>query len=57
MQQGGARCVIERACLLRGAFERAESAFYRELDAVTLADLTGNAPQLVRHLGRAAGAR
>jgi Rrf2 family nitric oxide-sensitive transcriptional repressor len=52
MRSGGARCAIERACRLRGAFQRAEEAFYRELDAYSLADLVSNGPQLVRLLRR-----
>jgi Rrf2 family nitric oxide-sensitive transcriptional repressor len=50
MRDGGARCKIERACRLRGALQRAEDAFYRELDAYSLADLVDNGPQLVRLL-------
>lgn len=50
MREGGARCKIERVCRLRGAFQRAEDAFYRELDVHSLADLLDNGPQLVRLL-------
>lgn len=50
MREGGERCRIERACLLRGAFQNAEAAFYRELDAYSLADLLDNGPKLVRLL-------
>lgn len=52
MREDGARCAIERVCRLRGAFQRAEDAFYRELDAHSLADLVANGPQLVRVLRR-----
>ena len=45
-------CAITSACLLRGALQRAERAFYRELDAYTLADLLRNRPRLVQLLGR-----
>jgi Rrf2 family nitric oxide-sensitive transcriptional repressor len=44
------RCKIEPACKLRGAFQRAEDAFYRELDGHSLADLLENGPRLVRLL-------
>lgn len=43
-------CVIEPACKLRYALQRAQSAFYRELDECTLADLLENRPQLLRLL-------
>lgn len=48
--QGDRDCVIEPACVLRRAFERAEAAFYRELDGYTLADLLDNRPRLLRLL-------
>lgn len=48
-----ASCVIEPACKLRQLFQRAESAFYRELDQRTLEDLIENRPKLVRLLGEA----
>jgi Rrf2 family nitric oxide-sensitive transcriptional repressor len=50
LREDGAACPIEPACKLRHAFRRAEAAFYRELDAFTLADLVANGPQLVRLL-------
>ena len=37
---GDRRCRIEPACVLKGAFGRALEAFLRELDSVTLADVT-----------------
>jgi Rrf2 family nitric oxide-sensitive transcriptional repressor len=43
-------CRIASGCLLRGAFERAAEAFYRELDRHSLADLLQNRPTLVRLL-------
>jgi Rrf2 family nitric oxide-sensitive transcriptional repressor len=43
-------CRIVAGCLLRGAFEQAAEAFYRELDRHSLADLLGNRPTLVRLL-------
>lgn len=43
-------CAIAPACKLRHAFARAEAAFYRELDAHTLADLLENRPRLLRLL-------
>jgi Rrf2 family nitric oxide-sensitive transcriptional repressor len=43
-------CKIEPACRLRGAFQRAEEAFFRELDGYSLADLLENGPRLVRLL-------
>jgi len=49
--QAESTCVIEPACVLRRAFQRAEAAFYRELDAHTLADLLDNRPRLLRLLG------
>jgi Rrf2 family nitric oxide-sensitive transcriptional repressor len=48
--QPDADCVIEPACVLRRAFQRAEAAFYRELDAHTLADLLHNRPRLLQLL-------
>jgi Rrf2 family nitric oxide-sensitive transcriptional repressor len=44
------RCAIAPSCLLRHAFQSAEAAFYRELDAHTLADLLTNRPRLVQLL-------
>ncbi len=43
-------CVIAPACKLRRAFQRAQEAFYRELDAHTLDDIIDNAPRLLRLL-------
>ncbi len=43
-------CRIVSGCLLRGAFEQAAEAFYRELDRHSLADLLENRPTLVRLL-------
>ncbi len=51
--QGASDCRIERVCVLRGAFEKAEQAFYAVLDTYTLADLVVNRPALLRALGRA----
>lgn len=45
-------CVIEPACKLRHVFQRAEAAFYEELDAHTLADLLSNRPRLLQLLRR-----
>jgi Rrf2 family transcriptional regulator, nitric oxide-sensitive transcriptional repressor len=50
LQTGGPPCKIEPACRLRHAFERAESAFYRELDAVTLEDVVSKSAGIVRLL-------
>lgn len=44
------QCAIAPACKLRHALQRAEAAFYRELDACTLADLVDNGPRLLRLL-------
>lgn len=43
----GQRCAIDPACRLKQLFASAELAFYRELDAYTLADLLGGGPALV----------
>jgi Rrf2 family nitric oxide-sensitive transcriptional repressor len=43
-------CPIVPACRLRGALQRAEEAFYRELDRYTLEDLLRNREQLVKLL-------
>jgi Rrf2 family nitric oxide-sensitive transcriptional repressor len=48
--EGEARCRIEPACRLRRAFERAEQAFYRELDHCSLADVLENRIQIARLL-------
>ena len=50
LQADGPPCKIEPACRLRGAFERAEAAFYRELDAVTLEDVVAGRTGIVRLL-------
>jgi Rrf2 family nitric oxide-sensitive transcriptional repressor len=39
-------CRIQRACLLRAAFNKALQAFYAVLDTYTLADLLANPAQL-----------
>jgi Rrf2 family nitric oxide-sensitive transcriptional repressor len=57
LQDGGPPCKIRPTCRLRGAFERAEAAFYRELDAVTLEDVTVGRASLVRLLGTPLRAR
>jgi Rrf2 family nitric oxide-sensitive transcriptional repressor len=57
LQSGGPPCKIEPACRLRRAFERAEAAFHRELDEVTLADLTAGGPSIVRLLASRTPAR
>ena len=44
------RCAIELGCTLRRAFERAQAAFYHELDRYSLADLLTSQPALVRLL-------
>jgi len=41
-EQGGDRCALEGACNLAGVLARAVSAFYRVLDATTLADVVSN---------------
>jgi Rrf2 family nitric oxide-sensitive transcriptional repressor len=47
----GDACAIEPACKLREALRRAQAAFYRELDAHTLADLLEDRqPRLLRLL-------
>ena len=38
----GSECRIESACRLRGAFHKAQKAFYAVLDTYTLADLIAN---------------
>ncbi len=50
LQTGGPACKIQPACRLRGAFQRAGEAFYRELDTVTLADVTSPGAGIVRLL-------
>jgi Rrf2 family nitric oxide-sensitive transcriptional repressor len=51
LRAGGSPCRIEPGCRLRRLFQRAEAAFYRELDACSLEDLFENRPQLIRLLG------
>lgn len=41
------RCVITPACRLRGMFAEALAEFFVVLDRHTLADLLGNAPELI----------
>jgi Rrf2 family nitric oxide-sensitive transcriptional repressor len=43
-------CKLTSSCTLRGAFRRAEEAFFAELDRYTLADLLRNRGQLVKLL-------
>ena len=50
LQAGGPPCKIQPACSLRRAFGRAEDAFYRELDAVTLEDVVSGSAGIVRLL-------
>jgi Rrf2 family nitric oxide-sensitive transcriptional repressor len=50
LRAGGEPCKIEPGCRLRRVFQRAEAAFYRELDACSLEDLFRNRPQVVRLL-------
>jgi len=57
LRAGGAPCKIEPGCRLRRVFQRAEAAFYRELDACSLEDLFQNRPQLIRLLGSTRGLR
>lgn len=45
-----ASCPITPACRLRSALLKAQAAFFRELDGVTVADLLDNAPELVELL-------
>ncbi len=47
---GAGTCKIAPSCRLRRALQKAEAAFYAELDDCTLADLLENRPQLVRLL-------
>jgi Rrf2 family nitric oxide-sensitive transcriptional repressor len=46
-------CPLRRACLLKGALDRARQAFLDVLDEYTLADLTGNSRVLQVSLGLA----
>lgn len=46
-------CPLRRACRLKGALERARSAFLDVLDEYTLADLTSNSQILQASLGLA----
>ena len=49
-------CPLRRACLLKGALDRARRAFLDVLDEYTLADLTGNSRTLQVSLGLAESA-
>lgn len=49
-------CPLRRVCRLRGALDRARTAFLDVLDDYTLADLTGNEQALKASLGLAAPA-
>jgi Rrf2 family nitric oxide-sensitive transcriptional repressor len=51
--QDASTCVIAPACRLAGVLGEAMNAFYRVLDAATLADLVRRRPQLVSILHRA----
>jgi Rrf2 family nitric oxide-sensitive transcriptional repressor len=51
LQAEGDPCRVKPACRLRGLFERAQAAFFRELDGETLADLLEARPRLVQLLG------
>jgi Rrf2 family nitric oxide-sensitive transcriptional repressor len=44
--EGGGACVIAPACRLAGVLDEAMKAFYRVLDAYTLADLVENRKRL-----------
>ena len=44
-------CRIEPVCRLKGVFARARSAFFQELEAVTLADCVSNTAELRGQLG------
>lgn len=46
-------CPLRRACRLKGALDRARTAFLDVLDEYTLADLTGNSRALQASLGLA----
>jgi len=50
LQADGPPCKIQPGCRLRHTFERAEAAFYRELDAVTLEDVVQGSGGIVRLL-------
>lgn len=50
-------CRIQWPCLLRGAFEKAQQAFYAVLDTYTLADLVENRPALARVLRMSSSGR
>lgn len=57
LQVDGPPCKIQPGCRLRRAFERAEAAFYRELDGVTLEDVVQGSTGLVRLLASRTPAR
>ena len=46
LRAGGTPCKIEPGCRLRRVFQRAQAAFFRELDACTLEDLFQNRLQV-----------
>jgi Rrf2 family nitric oxide-sensitive transcriptional repressor len=50
LQPDGDPCRVKPACRLRGLFERAEAAFYRELEGETLEGLLETRPRLVQLL-------
>lgn len=50
LRSGGDPCRVKPACRLRGLFERAQAAFYRELDGATLEDLLETRSGLVQLL-------
>ena len=50
LQPDSAPCRVKPACRLRGLFERAQAAFYRELDGQTLEQLLEVRPRLVQLL-------
>jgi Rrf2 family nitric oxide-sensitive transcriptional repressor len=51
LQSDGDPCRVRPACRLRGLFERAQAAFFRELDGETLEDMLEARPRLVQLLG------
>jgi Rrf2 family nitric oxide-sensitive transcriptional repressor len=51
------RCKIDAVCRLRGVLERAQAAFYAELDRCSLEDLLANRSQLAQLLGPKKSAR
>jgi len=57
LQADGDPCRVKPACRLRGLFERAQAAFFRELDGQTLADVLEARPRIVQLLPLQARAR